>query len=371
MNNNRFERLDRWIFETYSVSDEGLSLFRIFAGLFILFFLIPGNGIGHFIFLSSLPPDFYNPPPGPLALLTDFPSSGFFWIVYIFMILFTVAMLVGYRTRWSSFFAGLTILILQGFTFSVGKVNHVILVPMVPMIMSFSNWGVRFSMDSIRGNARRSSESWPLALLSLLIAFMMLTAGIPKMLGGWLDPSTQAVKGHILNQYFVKGRDALLAGEAIQINAPLLWEMLDWMTILFEVGFILAVWRASWFRIFLAFAVVFHFSTQMMMNISFLTNFLAYSAFLNWKRIYQALVHVYRKWTGSKHTSVSKYAVIYSALTVVVLFSVIKWISLKDLYLTSTDLYLHEFILLTTALAVILFIALKKIRIRIAGGRTG
>lgn len=362
MSRPKRDKLDSWIFDTYEVSKEGLGLLRMAASMFIFFFLLPGNGLDHFYYLSSLPTEFYNPPPGPLSLLNSFPSEWVFITIFAIAIVSLGLLFVGLFTKTSSILAGLSILALQGLVFSVGKVNHEIMLPLVPLFMAFSNWGAAYSMDAKFRKEEQEVESWPLVLLSLFIAFMMLTAGIPKILGGWLDPSTQAVKGHVLNQYIVKDRDALLAGMVMNFDVPLFWEILDYATIVFEVGFIAAMFRAGSFRFFLIIAVVFHFSTQLLMNIAFLPNFLAYSVFLQWSRIHDGLIHIQKRVKGSGGPDIEKAAIRNAVIGLGIFFAIVKWISLQKIFFRNSDLSLHEFILITMALIVVLFISIRFIR---------
>lgn len=354
--------LDRWIFETYQVSSEGLGLFRIFSSLFLLFFLIPGQGLNHYQYLSSLPPDFYAPPPGPMMLLDSFPPYFIFQGIYALIILFTLGMLLGYQTKRMSILAGIFILLMQGLIYSVGKVNHEIMVPLVPVLMAFSNWGNSFSIDSWRNpEPNRNPESWPLVLLSLFIGFMMFTSGFPKILGGWLDPSTHAVKAHLFRQFFAHEREAFLAGYAIQFQNDLFWELLDWATILFEIGFLIAVRKARWFRIFLVMAVFFHFSTKMLLNISFLPNFLAYSAFLNWSAIYQSNQMMVQRFFSYVEEKAKKMSVLLFVLLTIILFTILKWISIREVFEIDSDLMIHESIFLSFAVIVVTIISIKSL----------
>ncbi|WP_234573099.1 hypothetical protein [Rhodohalobacter sp. 614A] len=355
---------ERWIFETYTVSAEGLGLYRIIASLFILFFLIPGMGFDHYQYLASLPADFYNPPPGPMMLFDGFPSFIIFQVLYGLALLSVFAMLVGYQTKWASISSGIFILVLQGLIYSIGKVNHEVLVPLGPILMAFTNWGNRFSIDSMKPpeiKTERPVESWPLVLLSIFIGFMMFTSGWPKILGGWLDPSTHAVKAHLFNQFFVHEREAYLAGYAIQINSQIFWEFLDWITIIFEIGFLISIRKSKWFRFFLVIAVLFHFSTKMLLNISFLPNFLAYAAFLNWDQIYKSNKSIFQNWAGYDEKRARNKSVTWFIIPILILFSILKWISVQKFFLVESDLMLHESIFLFFAVLVVLYICIKSL----------
>jgi len=351
------KRFQRWIFESFTVTADGLGLLRIFTSLFVLFFLIPGQGSSHFVFLSEMPDDFFAPPPGPMMLLHGFPADAVFQILHTVLLFSLAGMLAGYYTKLASVIAGISILLLQGLIFSIGKVNHEILIAVVPIVMAFSNWGAAFSVDSTRKGFSHEVHSWPLSLLALLIGFMMFTAGFPKILGGWLDPATQAAQGHLFNQFFVRERDELLAAWFVNFDNIVFWELLDWATVLFEVGFMVAVLSGKWFKRFLCLAVLFHFSTMMMLNIAFLPNFLAYAVFLNWTEIYDSNLRLYRRITGKKGEKSKKRSVWLLYGVLLILFSCLSYVSSKELYLTGSDLMLHEVVVVSAAFLIVFILA--------------
>jgi hypothetical protein len=60
------------------------------------------------------------------------------------------------------------------------------------------------------------------------------------------------------------------------------WELLDWGTVLFEMGFLVAVVRKRTMRLFLAAAIGFHLGTLLMLNIAFVFNYIVYAVFISW-----------------------------------------------------------------------------------------
>ena len=346
---NRESRFNRWVFDSFPVTAEGLGFMRIVLSLFLLFFLIPGEGREHFLFLSNLPSDFYAAPPGPMMLLDQFPPFGFILTLYTICTISIVFMLIGYNTKVVSIIAGITILLLQGVIFSVGKINHEILLASVPIIMAFSNWGAAFSIDSRREDNAIDVQSWPLTFVAVLIGFMMFTAGFPKILGGWLDFSTQATQGHLLNQYYVRGRQDLLAGAAVNFQNTLFWELLDWGTVLFEIGFLIAIFKKRWFQIFISFAVLFHLSTMLFLNIAFLPNFLAYAIFLNWDRMLNGWHRWYNKVTGSREESSKGRSLLILGILLIIAFGTLKMVSVSDLFLIQSDLQFYELVIVGLA----------------------
>lgn len=284
------QRFDRWIFGSFAVTPEGLGLYRIFFAAFALLFLTPGHSaLVDFAAPTVLPDAFFHPPPGPMMLFAGFPPAFVLHGVELLLTVSLVALLLGYRTRLASVLTGALLLVGYGFAFSVGKINHVLLFALLPLVMAASNWGAAYSMDAQRAPRSRTVHAWPLTMMALLVGFAMFTAGFSKLLGGWLDPSTQATQSHFVKHFFVRGRQDLLAPVFAAIDHPLFWETLDVATVAFEVGFLLAAFSPAATRLFAAFAVVFHFSTMVMLNISFIFHLPVYAAFADAPRIARAL----------------------------------------------------------------------------------
>ncbi|MEX2574614.1 MAG: hypothetical protein WD317_09965 [Balneolaceae bacterium] len=378
------DRFDSWIFDSFHVSPGGLALFRIFTALMILFFLMPAESL--FVTLGGLPDDFYNPPPGPIMLFSSFPPASFLLGVHALLTGSLIALLLGFYTRWSSLLTGILMLVLKGFIFSIGKINHDLLISVVPVIFAFSSWGRVYSLDSwlsrngetagtggdspendgagtelqadvaqaepekkTEQEKEEKTESWPFSLLALFIGFMFFTAGFPKILGGWLNLSTQATRGHFFNQYLPKERTDLMAEAALGWDSMFFWEFLDIATIVFEVGFLLAIFHPRTTRLFICIAVVFHFSTMMIMNIAFLFNFIAYAAFLNWdwvnKKLETLLPHSgwypFRGWIWGAGLGI--------------LFSAILAVSSQGVFIDQSDMISYEVIMLASAFVLAIY----------------
>jgi uncharacterized membrane protein YphA (DoxX/SURF4 family) len=338
-------KFSNWIFNSYYPTKEGLGLYRIFSALFILFFLLPP--VEMYQFLGSLPSDFYAPPPGPMLLFDGFPPEIVFYVLHSILIIALLCLLLGFKTTAASITTGMVLLVIKGLFYSVGKINHDLLVVALPIVMAFSNWGAVYSIDSLRNKSKQESEvyGWPLVLLALMIGFMMFTAGFPKILGGWLYWDTQATFGHFFKQYFLNGRQDLLANYALQIENRFAWELLDYGTIIFETGFLLAILTPRTTRLFVCFAVIFHFSIMMMLNIAFLPNFLAYAAFLDWSLIHRK---IQQRFSG-QYNPLMVIGAFFIVISAIILVGY--QYNIPELH---SDLTIQEFYLLLTALLIAL-----------------
>jgi hypothetical protein len=216
--------------------------------------------------------------------------------------------------------------------------------------MAFSGWGKSLSVDSLmksKSHTVREVQNWPLVLLALMLGFMMFTAGFPKILGGWLDVGTQATYGHYFKQFFLNGRQDLLASHALAIENKIAWELLDYGTVVFETGFLLAIMHPKSTRVFVCIAVIFHFSTMVLLNIAFLPNFLAYAAFLNWTSIHQKTEQIF---SSERSAPVVSIFLFFGVILAIVFIA--NHIGVPDL---NSDLRTSEFYLLLTALSIALY----------------
>lgn len=274
-------KLNHWIFEEYWVPPGALSLYRIVYALFVL--LVVGSP--PFRWISGKPSIFFDPPTYSLTnLFHDFPPAYFFWGLDAAITVLLVSLLFGFRTRWTSWLLAIGLFTGFSWSYAYGKINHdTLLMSLVPLVMGFSNWGAHFSFDQKRSDGLLPRERhWPVALLALLLGFAMFTAGVPKLLSGWLDPATQAVQGYTLRQHYDFFADQLLAPWFVKFDNPLFWEVLDYSAVVFEVGFLLAVARQPLFRFFVALAVFFHVANCFMLNIDFSRNVALYLLFIDW-----------------------------------------------------------------------------------------
>ena len=165
----------RWIFSSYEADAHSLALCRIFYALFMLLFALPD-----FRWIAGLPPSFFLPPPGPMQLLPALPPAWFFGALQAGVIVALTALLIGFGTRTASLLSGALLFVGSGFYFSFGKINHNILVLVLPVVMAASNWGSAFSYDALRARAPQRLASWPLTFMGTLVGFAMFTAGYAK-----------------------------------------------------------------------------------------------------------------------------------------------------------------------------------------------
>lgn len=273
------ERFDRWV-EDGPFTAEDLGIYRIIYALSVLLVAPDITWLSHY-------PDFmFHAPPGPLQLLSGFPSPGVLIGLEVLRSVILVMLGLGIWTKYVSIATWLVLSATYGVTFCLGKVDHTILLTLPPLVLAFANWGNRFSVDAFRRNSEPSLQAqWPLRLLALLIGWGFFAAALTKALTGWLSFSSRASRGYFVLGFVTQGRTHWLAQWIAQHDVLAAWEVVDWLTVAFELAILIALpwWRA--FRITLAVAAIFHLVVLLIMNIDFSNAVVAYGAFVSWGAI--------------------------------------------------------------------------------------
>lgn len=273
-------KFDRWIFDSYRIGPYALALCRIFFAFHVLFFLFrPMSWIG------TYPSIFYNPPPSLARIFTEFPPEWFFHALNFAAVLFFLGVMLGYRTRFSSIGLFAVLFTYATFAHSFGKIDHTILFTVFPLVMSFSNWGAAWSIDAAQGRSSGPVHAWPIALMATLLAFSMFTSGYYKLISDWLNPSTHATHSKVFSNVYAWQKGDLLAPAATKFSSSLFWELMDWLTVIWEIGFMVVLFFPRAFRWFVGYAVFFHLGVLLLLNIDFSINLLVYTPFINWRKL--------------------------------------------------------------------------------------
>lgn len=270
------DRFDRWV-ERGPFTSTDLGIYRIIYALSALM-IAP-----RITWLSDYPDFMFRPPTGPLQLLSGIPSPGALHGLEVVRSAVFVMLALGLWTRFSSMAAAVMLTVTYGLVYSLGKVDHTILIVLAPLVLAFADWGNRFSIDALRHGRRASPQvQWPLRLLALLIAWGFFAAALTKLLTGWLSYSSQAARGYFVLGYLTEDRTSWLARWVATHDIRPAWELVDWLTVIFELSILAALpwWRC--FRSALAIASGFHLAVLVTMNISFSTAVVAYGAFVSW-----------------------------------------------------------------------------------------
>jgi hypothetical protein len=250
--------------EAYRRAPRALALFRLLFGVTLLVLMLP-----RFQWISSFPDAFFDPPPGLTSFFTGFPPRAYFIAVDVLLVVATVFLVAGRHVTAASLAITGGLLVGNAWAYSFGKIDHDILLVLLPTFMAAAGW-----------DGRARTRAWPMASFALAISVAMAIGALQKLTSGWLDPSANAVLGHSV--FFSAGNDAWAWRVGLRYLPPAGWKLMDYGTLAFESAFILVVFRAAAFRALCGIACVFHVVVAEVMRITFLSNLPAYAAFVDW-----------------------------------------------------------------------------------------
>tara|TARA_R110000868_G_C10894136_1_gene763821 strand:- start:143 stop:1222 length:1080 start_codon:yes stop_codon:yes gene_type:complete len=270
------KKIIEWLENTWKPTFFQLGLTRI---LFCLGFIVVG--LPHFNQISGYDLEFFDPPVGVSLVLGPITSENFWWNFDLIIRIVFVLVLAGFRTKESSIAFGLLLIFGFSYEYSYGKINHNIFPVIFPIIMAFTNWGGALSIDSIRkGGLQLEPKGWPLTFLSFLLGWGYFTAGLPKLIGGWLDPSYSSTAGFILRRYYSSSGPLYLNEMFVKINSLFINKVFDYSTLAFELGFILTIFWAAVYLRAVGVAVMFHLGVLLTVNIPFTLHVLVFLPYI-------------------------------------------------------------------------------------------
>ena len=264
------------------ITEESLGIFRWIFGLFLLLFSAPLFG-----WIAQAPDAFFNPPYLSLAnLFTQFPGESFFYLINILIIISIFLITLGVKARLFGWLLLICWLIGNNFRFSFGKIDHSdIMLLALLLCMNLSNWGTYYALVPDKENSHNSSKK-ALALLSVLLAFAMFTAGFEKALI-WIDFdfSTNGFLSWFYPGYYDIAHTDLLAPLVLDLP-KWIFEFADYAAAIFEVsGFIALLTSRKWWLCWLLIACLFHLSNILLLNIPFNNHAVVYLAFVDFSRL--------------------------------------------------------------------------------------
>lgn len=272
--NSFLERLYHRIDSHTTVDADALACFRICFGLMMLFVFKTKLS-----WLKDIPEGFYRPYVLTLAkLFNSLPPDWFFTISDFLVVFLLLAITLGVKTRIISFVLFIIFIVNNSFAFSLGKIDHGILITMLLLFFSFSNAGTRLAIVPDR---KLSDQHLLFPVYAILVVFGFFSAGYQKFFN-WIDfdLSTSGLLSWFYNGYFSLERQDLLANFFFAVP---LWvvETMEYFAVAFELSGLLFLLysRKSW-HIYLLIASIFHLLNTLILNIPFQGHFLVYGLWL-------------------------------------------------------------------------------------------
>ncbi|WP_104117866.1 hypothetical protein [Arthrobacter sp. B1805] len=256
----------------YQPNSSALSITRILFAMHLLLF--PTD----YSWVAQVPARFFNPPPGPFALLENPPAAGLVATLEVVRAVLSVALLIGVGTLPVSVALSAVLIVGAGLTHSFGKVDHFILYELFPVFMGFAGWGARFSFDAHAKSAGRTS-GYAILLWAITVGYALFSAAVPKMLTGWLDPARQATRGYLSLDVADPVKQGILSDWMFSIKAPAFWKLVDYATVFAEGWLLFVVVAPLFFRVGVLILLGFHAGVMLTLGIDFASYLFVYSVF--------------------------------------------------------------------------------------------
>lgn len=271
---------DRWL-ARFDDAGGSLRLYRAFLAAWILAAFVPTGQ-----WLKEAPSALLFPPLGTPLLFGSVPQGWVVDVVTIALASGAALLLFGLHARTAALGVAASLLVLFTWSYSFGKIDHSILIVLTPALLAFSGWG-RVEVGGEADGVPTRPAGWLPAFLAIIIGLAMLSAAIPKVASGWASSEGSAVRYHFLQNHYVTERSAPLTDLFLGLDSAFFWQALDYSTIGLELLVLLAVVSLRSFRIALACAALFHLGVWLLMDILFVTNLVAYAAFVRWEGLYR------------------------------------------------------------------------------------
>lgn len=261
----------------YRADGRFLAALRIAYGLWVI--VLPVD----LLWIASVPQDFLHPRPGAFSFIDSIPSLGFLVALSVVRFILALLLAAGVFTVPVSLLLTVTLITASGISYSFSKVDHFILFELVPVFLAFAGWGRRWSVDALiarrRGAVNESTRGLPILLFAMTIGWAMLSAAVPKALGGWFDPSRQATRGYIATDVATGDKLGPLGAWLLPFDFDPFWKLMDYVTLAAEGLLIVFVFTPLLFRCWLLLLACFHVGVYLTLGISFLDYTLVYAVF--------------------------------------------------------------------------------------------
>ncbi|UKN00338.1 hypothetical protein K6119_11390 [Paracrocinitomix mangrovi] len=244
----------------------------IFIFIFVFYF-IPTDTL----WITDAPDALYNPPKLSIgSFFSGFPS---YTVLFIINVLIVVGLFMISLNKYSNIAGIITFLLIiinLNFKYSLGKIDHDILLYLTLLCFSLCNWRFDVSKEN------KILPIPPETLLAIFIAFGMFTAGIQKATN-WIDFDMQK-SGFLAwfnSGYYNQNRTLFLASMIPKLPMVVI-ELMDYFTVIFELAPfpILLFGSKKLWKMWLITACLFHIGVILFLNITFVPHILVYLPFL-------------------------------------------------------------------------------------------
>lgn len=262
-----------YLSDAYRVDGRALGLIRILFGLQVILFPVD------YTWAASVPSAFFHATPGIASLFAEVPPLGFLILLEVIQACLAIFLILGYQTVVVSFALTAVMMVGSSIVHSFSKIDHFILLELLPLAMAAAGWGAALSLDARNRRKAQLTRGFPMLLWAVTVAFALCTAGLPKVVSGWLDPSREASRTFLAHDLSNTVKTGPLAETLFSFDHAWFWKAIDYATVFVEVWLIFALFVPVLFRVGIFFALAFHTGVYLILGIDFAHYFLVYAVF--------------------------------------------------------------------------------------------
>ena len=279
-----------------------LAFLRIVVVLFVLYINFPSASYN----LSLLDREALVAPPGWSFLIQYIPvNPEFIFVCSIVFYVAGIAALVGFYTRTSLIIFAILGFCLLGFPQLFGKIEHYHILWHVMLLLAFTPCGHALSIDLYLSNKPAPGPSvkygFPLKVVMVLIALSYFFPGIWKFVfSGFEWAFSENLKFKMYSKWIEFGGWT----PAFRIDQyPILYQGTAFITLIFEIGFLFALFFKRVRPMFVVTGFLFHVSVFYFMGIPFYSLMIMYVVFIDWHKLFSGLKKMPEKLVDPNYSS--------------------------------------------------------------------
>lgn len=201
-------------------------------------------------------------------LIPSIPDEFLFLVLNVIGTIAFVCILFGYKSAKAGVVFSLILIFECSILYSFQKIDHTFFNDITFLILGFTGWGSRLSIDEYLGKKSAINNVW-LVNFTLLFFFAWFSAGIFKLMDStYLNIYEHHIESLVFR--YNKGTDFYhYLNGFIPFGDVFFAEILDYAAIIFELGVVLVLINLRWSLVYIGLCCLFHISNYKMLGIAF------------------------------------------------------------------------------------------------------
>lgn len=260
------DKINKRIESFYSFTGLEFGFLRIvYCVLYYLIYALPfKTGLG------TVPDYLYAPNSSSIAyyLIPSIPDEFLFLVLNVIGTIAFVCILFGYKAKLSGVVFSLILIFECSILYSFQKIDHTFFNDLTFLVLGFTGWGSRISIDEYLGKRIYINNVW-LVNFTLLFFFAFFSAGIFKLMDStYLNFYVHHVENLVFR--YNKGTDFYhFLNGLIPFGDSFFAEILDYAAVIFELGVVLVFINLRWSLVYIGLCCLFHIFNYYMLGIAF------------------------------------------------------------------------------------------------------